>query len=58
MIQLELTLLVWTSAKRLMKMLLAKNPRGIWAPQESFCPMVAQPFPEKEFYRVCGPSMK
>lgn len=59
-IQLELTLLMWTSAKRLMKMLLAKkkkkrkkkmllakNPRGIWAPKEAL--HVGTALPRKEF---------
>lgn len=33
--QLELTLLVWTIAKRLKKIMLPKNPWGLWATQGS-----------------------
>lgn len=47
MLQLELTLLVWTIAKRLMKIMFAKNPGGLWAAQGSFAQVVTQPFSEK-----------
>ena len=58
MIQLELTLLVQTIAKRLTKMMLAKNPWGLWAAQGSFAPWWHSPSQKKNLRESLGQDMK